>query len=70
LKDDDEFKEYVQDTFINVRDLKWWQKELEAEEQSLLWQAGCDGTLFDVLELYQQILKRKSERQEQPTRGG
>lgn len=51
------FKAFVRATLANVG-RSWW-KGLKEEERGKLTEACCDGTFFDVLELYMVVQKEK-----------
>jgi hypothetical protein len=57
LKTDPTFGGYIWATLANVGG-DWW-KSLNEGEKTLIVQAACDGTLLDVIELYQKIMKVK-----------
>jgi CRISPR-associated Csx11 family protein len=62
LQGDRDFLEYVRSVLINI-DRKWWEGLKKGQE--LLIEAACDGTLFDVLELYMRIMKRKPAKEKE-----
>lgn len=57
LKEDPVFREFVQATLANVS--RGWWNSLGEEDQEQVFQAACNGTLLDVIELYRKVMKVK-----------
>jgi len=68
LKNDETFCQFVEATLAKVGG-SWWKALSDTKREELV-NAGCDGTLLDVIELYRAIMKIKPLSKNEKQGGG